>query len=317
MPDTDDGLALRARIRGAFLGAAQGDAFGRPLEGASASDLRSTGAVAARASADEPWSYSDDTEMLLGVAESVIACGGVEPEHLLRTLARNYDPARGYGHGAKRAFDLVRSGAPWRRAAFATWPEGSRGTGAAVRVVPVACLYHRAPDRLDYAAQSSAAVTHAHRIARVGAMLQARAIATLLSQSAESFEPVAFVEGLVAHVRSEPTFCEKIEIVLGLLASHASIDEAVARLGNGVTADEAVPLAIFAFARSPMSFETVITDAVSGGGDTDTIAALSGALAGALLGDHGLPQHWLACMEDGDRGLRYVVTLADAVCERT
>lgn len=307
--------SARDRIRGAFLGTALGDAFGRPFEGASRHDPRHASAVAARASSDAKWDWSDDTEMLIGVAESILAVGGVEPEHLIRTLARNYDPARGYGHGAARAFDVVRNGGAWRRAAFPTWKEGSRGSGAAVRVAPIACFYHRVPDRLDYAAQASAAVTHAHRIARVGCMLHARAIASLLGQDAESFRAPAWIGTLATRLGDEPVFREKLGVVRALLDADAPLDAAVDRVGNGVTADDAVPLALFAFARSPVSFEGAVTNAVRCGGDTDTVAAMTGALAGALVGESRIPGAWLARLERGDRGREYLATLADRVCD--
>jgi ADP-ribosylglycohydrolase len=75
------GPTLRARSRGALHGAALGDALRRPLEGASARDLRASGGVEARAASDDPLGYSDDTEMLLGVGESLLRRDGVDPYH--------------------------------------------------------------------------------------------------------------------------------------------------------------------------------------------------------------------------------------------
>ena len=51
--------------------------------------------------------------------------------------------------------------------------------------------------------------------------------------------------------------------------------------------------------------------AVRLGGDTDTIAAMTGAIVGARDGLTAIPARWLAALEDGHRGRTYVEQLAD------
>lgn len=306
---------LRSRFRGAFLGCALGDAFGRPLEGASARDLRAARAVEQRAERAEVWAYSDDTEMTLGVAESLLARRGVDPEHLLRTMATRYDPARGYGHGTRQVFEALARGVRWRRAASEAWAEGSRGNGAAARVAPVACLYHRDRDLLAFTAQASAAVTHAHPVARIGCLLAAQALAAVLAcDESARFDATAFVRELRGRVPSPAHgFDAKLARVEALLAAGAAPEQAAGELGCGVTADEAVPLALYGFARWGARFEDVVTNLARCGGDVDTIGAMGGALAGALLGDDALPRAWLERLESGARGREYVARLADEV----
>jgi poly(ADP-ribose) glycohydrolase ARH3 len=71
-------------------------------------------------------------------------------------------------------------------------------------------------------------------------------------------------------------------------------------LGTGVTAHEALPMALYCFLRHPASYADVIHQAVFIGGDTDTIASMAGNLAGAWLGAdrirHDLGD-WLARLE--------------------
>src|ERR1700722_8657888 len=87
----DQAKRLRSRFRGAFLGCLLGDAVGRPFEMMSAGG----GGVGARLDAmlarTGPWSSSDDTEMMISVAESLMRTGGVLRDDLLATLAANYD----------------------------------------------------------------------------------------------------------------------------------------------------------------------------------------------------------------------------------
>ena len=63
------------------------------------------------------------------------------------------------------------------------------------------------------------------------------------------------------------------------LAANAPAYEAAAVLGTGIAAAEAVPAALFAFTRHIDSFTDAVTQAVQLGRDTDTIAAMTGALA--------------------------------------
>jgi hypothetical protein len=49
------------------------------------------------------------------------------------------------------------------------------------------------------------------------------------------------------------------------------------------------------------------------GGDTDTIAAMSGACCGALVGESALPSPWVERLERGAKGVDHIRALADAV----
>jgi ADP-ribosylglycohydrolase len=64
-------------------------------------------------------------------------------------------------------------------------------------------------------------------------------------------------------------------------------------LGNGIKAQESVPIAIYCFLANPDSFEKALESAIFLGGDTDTIACMTGAIAGAALGVRQIPERWL------------------------
>jgi len=82
-----------------------------------------------------------------------------------------------------------------------------------------------------------------------------------------------------------------------------------ARLGSSADAREAVCAAIYAALAHP-TFEQAVRFAVCLGGDTDTVAAMTGAISGAIHGGSSVPRHWLDALEDGDRGRTYVEQLA-------
>jgi poly(ADP-ribose) glycohydrolase ARH3 len=69
---------------------------------------------------------------------------------------------------------------------------------------------------------------------------------------------------------------------------------------------ESVPAALAAFLLTH-SFREAVISAVNLGGDTDTIGAMAGAVAGAYYGYNQIPQEWLNSLENGAKGRDYVV----------
>ena len=266
----------------------------------------------ARAHRQSLWAYSDDTQMMISVAESLLQKDTIEPEHLAQTLARNYDPARGYGKGMKLVFQALERGLSWREAANSSWAEGSKGNGAAVRVVPIACRYFREPETRREAARTSALISHTHPIALAGCDLQATALSYLLAlEGSQDFSPSHFIESLSSELRGDLIFEEKLRMIAWLYQKNADKAEAVKTLGNGSSADEAVPLALFCLLKWAPSFETIIINTLQCGGDTDSIAALSGALAGALFGVKSISAQWVQNLEERPEGSEYLLSLAE------
>jgi poly(ADP-ribose) glycohydrolase ARH3 len=257
-----------------------------------------------------PWFYTDDTEMMISVAESLTRMGGVRRDDLLATLAANYDPARGYGHGMRLALEAHRRGRP---SAFSSWAEGSKGNGGAVRVVPIACAYHDDLELLAALAEEAAGVTHAHPLGRAGAVAHAVALAQVLRHRSQALDGDALVQILVQlRTVTDTALASGLQQASGLARDRAKPLDAARVLGNGVLAEEAVPLALFSFLRWGPDFIEVVRNTILAGGDTDTTAAMSGALCGALVGEEGLPAAWLERLETGPKGVAYVRSLADA-----
>lgn len=74
--------------------------------------------------------------------------------------------------------------------------------------------------------------------------------------------------------------------------------------------------AVMCFATSPDSYEAAVSRAIAMGNDTDTLAAMAGALSGAYLGAGALPPSLLSKLEDGARGRTYVSDLARRLHEQ-
>jgi poly(ADP-ribose) glycohydrolase ARH3 len=302
---------LRSRFRGAFLGCLLGDAVGRRFEMMSANDGRIGAALDTMLARPGLWPYTDDTQMMIAIAESLTRMGGVVSDDIMATLAASYDPARGYGHGMKRAVEAFRAGGT---PALSSWAEGSKGNGGAVRVVPIACAYHDDLVALARHAEEAAGVTHAHPLGRAGAVAHALALGSILAhRDDERIDSDRLVERVTeSPMVAATTLAARSKTAAQLARNLADSGEAARALGNGMLAEEAVPLALFSFLRWGPDFVAVVKNTILAGGDTDTTAAMSGALCGALVGEDGLPAGWLERAELGPRGVAYMLTLADA-----
>jgi ADP-ribosylglycohydrolase len=299
------------RRRGALLGCYIGDAFARPFEGISRSDPRLATLLGGRARSVDPWDYSDDTQMMISVAESFLRCGRVDAVDLLDKLVANYEPARGYGRSMKRICEALLSGTRHDQIASGKWAESTRGNGAAVRVAPLACAIHDEAELVS-AAQASARVSHAHPLAVGGCVLMALALHRVLRHpGVEAWNPLDFVAELKESPHLDKVYTSKLDDLLLLLRASAEPAPAATALESGATSEESVAYALFAFTRCAPSFEDVTLAAALAGGETDTITAMSCTLAGALLGDDAIPAQWQANLADGRKGRDYVLSLAE------
>lgn len=287
-----------SRARGLMLGAAIGDALGAPFEGGPSA---STGHVAAELDRRPNYRFTDDAHMLIGLAESLLARGGFDGDHMAHHFARRYDaePWRGYGSGPPQIFRMVQSGTPWDQAPASLFGgSGSFGNGGAMRVAPVAIATGGDPATTADLAAWTARITHTHPLGVEGAVIQAVAAAFLLHEDSATLDPARLLRDLQGHAYDE-TFRAKLAAVEELLQEAADA-RAGAVLGNGIAAHESVPAAIYAALRHPGSFQDAVTFAISLGGDADTIACMAGALSGALLGEDAIPPAWRDNVEDAE-----------------
>ncbi|MFT3775338.1 MAG: ADP-ribosylglycohydrolase family protein [Minicystis sp.] len=269
---------------GGMLGLATGDALGAPHEGGVVEKL--VWKVIGR-TRDGCLRWTDDTQMALDLAESLLEEGGLRPDALARRFAASYRWSRGYGPGAARVLKRIGRGEPWESAAKAIYPEGSFGNGAAMRAPVLALFFAGDRDALLEAAGASARITHAHPLGIEGARLIALAAHGLLEQS--STTPILDV---IRSACAVPEMTEKLKTASSWLLSEATPTpkEVAAKLGNGMTAPTSCPTALYIALRYlQLPFEEMMRFTIACGGDVDTIAAMAGALWGIANGPATLP----------------------------
>jgi ADP-ribosylglycohydrolase len=91
----------------------------------------------------------------------------------------------------------------------------------------------------------------------------------------------------------------------------AGLDVVSERLGCNSTALGSVPAALYCFVSRAASFDDAISLAVSLGGASASIAAMTGAIAGAFHGARAIPRRWRDRLETGAFGAEAADRLAD------
>jgi ADP-ribosylglycohydrolase len=193
--------------------------------------------------------FTDDSVLTVAVADTILHGGGYADR--FRDYYRRYT-GRGYGG---RFHEWAKSDDPR--------PYGSYGNGSAMRVSPVGFAFDDLETVLAEA-KRSAEVTHDHPEGIKGA--QAVAVAIFLARTDSS----------KAEIRSciESTFEYDLSGSLDAVRPDYHFDE---------TCQGTVPAAMLSFLEST-DFEDAVRNAVSLGGDSDTLACIAGSIAQAHYG---------------------------------
>jgi poly(ADP-ribose) glycohydrolase ARH3 len=228
--------------------------------------------------------------MTLALAEYLCEHDSIESDSLMSVFVDKYQSWRGYGRGTRTLIDAYRYGTDWDFLAETIFPGGSLGNGAAMRSAPVGLRFFGDHEVICQQAANSAHPTHRHELGVEGAQL----IALTASLAIELPEVTPAVLAAALQPWCKTTVFEKRIDLL------AKIDdtESIAQLGNGIEAHESVVTAITCFGLFPDDYPSAIGQAIWQGGDTDTIAAMTGAMCGARLGRRGIPSPPLANLED-------------------
>ncbi len=304
--------AMKDRFAGCLLGLAIGDALGMPFEGMPAHRIREqcgvvTDFVAGRYPA--AGRYTDDTKMMLCLAESIVERGHVAPEDIAGRFVDWFDGGelRGIGHTCLESILKLKSGVEWRKSGRqGKW---AAGNGTAMRIAPVGILEYHDLQRLRDDCWATSIITHNNSEAVAGATAVAYAIARLLT---EELDPQRLLADVVAFI-GDSEVADKLHLARTFLLHDVPTGKALATLGTSGYVVETVASALYCFFRTPRDFVSTVSSAVMGGGDTDTTAAIAGAISAAYNGAGNIPSHLAEAVEDGER----LQDLGRTICRST
>jgi len=273
---------LRERAAGCLLGLAVGDALGAPFEFyGKVTDLPQE----FKSYNDLPaGSFTDDTQMSIATAESILACGKLDPDDLAKRFAEMMPDIRGIGKITYCVLRKIREGHSWKHATEAAHLElggKSAGNGAIMRIAPIAIAYWNDIPALSRAAESAAGVIHHDKLSHDAAAAVAQLIALLLSGA-------TFIEQALAAV--EVMFLEKAPQVARALREGATARENELSPQTCFVLDS-LTCVVWSLLEGKDYMERVHA-AIRIGGDTDTHGAITGAVSGASTGVNDIPANW-------------------------
>jgi ADP-ribosylglycohydrolase len=305
-------MELLDRYRGTIYGLAAGDALGRPTEFMDLDAIEAAYGPTGIRELPEPALFTDDTQMTLALAEAFLEAGAPDdPLAVMPVLARHFvtwsqspDNTREPGKTCMAACNNLALGMPWQESGILD----SKGCGAAMRTSPIGLLY---ADRelIRTMAYQQSAVTHGHPASLAATHAAALAVRLLI----EGTSPADLVAGLApsrGHSSDWDALLDAVPLALAATLTGQVTPRQVQQkgsepwhLGESWFADEAVASALYcfllAYARSQGYHETVCYGANTKG-DSDSIACIAGAFAGAHWGVESLPEGWTTQLERAD-----------------
>ncbi|NJD75879.1 MAG: hypothetical protein FIB08_02100 [Candidatus Methanoperedens sp.] len=293
---------LKNKYAGCMLGAAIGDTLGKQNEGLLRKDILNRGRITDYGKAPpgcpgeklRPGQYTDDTEQMLVLARSLIECRGFEVSDFSDRLsawgkdALN-DLSRKYLIGPASSFAIIRlnSGITWEYA-------GSNipSCGSAMRVAPIGLFYKDLTD-IEYKAAISSVPTHNSKGAIAGAVAVAIGVGCALA----GMDCSGIIKEACSRVSNyDVDLSDRIKFSYG--KRDYEPDEVFSEIGTSYLVYETVPSAFYCFSRHFDEPENAILEAANAGGDTDSIACITGALCGALAGTASFSERWTRGLEN-------------------
>lgn len=274
------------RAVGAVVGSAVGDALGAPFEfgpeGAFSARFPEPGLGGEMCGGGgwEPGEATDDTQMAVLVAESLLEHDGLDLPDVFRRFQR-WAAADPKDIGLQTEA-VLSSGDPWDLAAALHFQTSQRaaGNGALMRAATSAVYFARLGREATMdAARRLAALTHGDRAAWEGTALFHELVRVALTGD----DPLSAVADVLHTVH--PDHRERYATVLA-----PDWHPDLATEFNGAVWP-CLASAVWAV-RTTTGYEDAVRAAIDLGGDTDTVAAVTGGLAGAVYGITAVPVHW-------------------------
>lgn len=310
-------LELEAdRFAGCLVGQALGDAAGFIVEGHPPavcaayveSALRPRQFRGLRRGRFSIGQYSDDSQLARELVLSCVERSGFDPEDFARRISALFTEGRivGRGRATEEAAYRIAAGTPWEEAGT---PAPAAGNGSAMRAAPVGLLFAHDEEALIRAAHDQGRITHQDLRCSAGAIAIAGATAVAvnhlevdvsymcgrLSQWTQPFDPL-----LAEAFQEMPRWIQKSpEDIVGTIASiGVQPDYTDGWEGISPFVTGSVLWSLYSVLRSPGDYWEAICTSVAVGGDVDTTAAMTGAIAGAAVGLTRLPQELARFVSD-------------------
>lgn len=259
-------------LRDAVYGLAVGDALGLPVQFEERGSFHVKKMTGYGTYNMEPGTWSDDTSLTLATCDSIKLMGRIDLEDLMCCMTDWYKNGKYTPDG--KSFDVgMTTGAALSRGEGLS-DEASNGNGSLMRIIPLAFL----PEVTDDEIREVSALTHGHRISK-------SACVTYIHIARELLQGRSIKEAVETSVNDgiEESLFKNLLTISSLPVEQIK--------STGYVADT-LEAAIWTLENTD-NFKDAVMTAVNLGDDTDTVGAVTGALAGIIYGYDAIPAEWL------------------------
>jgi len=279
-----------------LVGCAIGDALGNPFEMKPAISPLLTGWDGQFKAGGTFWrgnagQYTDDTLMSMALSASLIEHQGFNPEDVAQKYLAWMDSGNTRGIGGTTATSLtnLKLGATYLESGLTHNPDGTPigGNGTAMRASPIGLAYRFNLPKLMEIAIKDASITHNSLEPKVGSVAVSMGVGLLATGSSDPKSLLSDVSGVLV----DSIVLDKIRQAQFFLEQGTDPVQALAQIGTNGYVPETVGAAFYCIGATD-NFKDAVVMAVKGGGDTDTTAAIVGAMAGTWYGLEGIPEEY-------------------------
>jgi ADP-ribosyl-[dinitrogen reductase] hydrolase len=275
------------RLRGITIGAVAGDALGMPLEFQQPRPVHQL-ETEMRNGALPAGTFTDDTEMALALAESLLFTNPLDPRDLAARFVGWYQLGPSdIGVHTTKVLRQIATGKTWQQATRKVQefePENA-SNGSLMRCWPVVIARWNNPSLMAAEAGLQSQVTHLHADCVNACMLFSLILHKLIHRDAGTPANAAIRQAVSSSAEQVELSSELRKAVI--LAPVRSREE----LPNTGWVLHTIESALWAV-MTTQSFEEALVQAVNLGHDADTTGTVAGAIAGALYGVDAIPIRW-------------------------
>jgi len=319
-------LDLFSKILGATLGAAVGDAMG------AATEMRTTAQIAELfggpvrdfkqpppdtfARHNKPGQVTDDFSLAYFLMRAIIRNNGAVTDEVVKEGLLAWSAAEEYyipfaGPTTRASIERLKGNVTRDDDVIENW-NAQATNGSAMKIFPIGLINPGNPDKAIEDAVTTCLPTHSTHLSISGACAVAAAVSEAMTADADVYSVVQ--AGLYGAVQGErrgkevgvtvagPSVVRRMELAIELALKSKSMDEAMADIGDvvgsGLHVSEAVPAAFGLLIASRGHTMEGIYAGVNVGNDTDTVATMVGAMAGALRGHTSIPAEYLGFINE-------------------
>lgn len=265
---------MKSKLKDAIFGLAVADALGVPVEFRKRGTFKIEGVTGYGTYNQPEGTWSDDTSMTIASCDSIRECGRIDLQDMLEKFRSWLYDAEYTPFG--NVFDVGNTTAYALRRGAGDDDWHANGNGSLMRILPLAFT-----DATTEEIEAVSAITHAHHISKLACVIYVNIARSLLKG--------VDLKNIIRRLCLEEPF-HRVHSIYSLQ------EDTIKSSGFVVDTFEA---ALWCLATTD-NYKDAVLKAINLGEDTDTVAAVTGGLAGIMYGYDSIPTEWLDALKSKD-----------------